>query len=88
MSRLQASLYVAARVIAPRCTTLVVSQPFDAPLGYEGPPYLWGLLLPRARELSLRRLASHRTRGPGAPGGLVNGSRGLGAVAALLAMRG
>ena len=35
----------------------------------------------------MRRLASHRARGPRAPGALVNDIQGAGAVAALLAVR-
>ena len=38
-----------------------------------------------ACELPVRRLSSHRTRGPGASGWLVNDSQGPGAAAALLA---
>src|SRR5882762_562470 len=41
----------------------------------------------RAGELCVRRLASHRTRGSGALGGLVNDAQGPGAAAALLTVR-
>jgi hypothetical protein len=43
--------------------------------------------VPGARDLRVRRLASHPARGPGAPGGLVNDAQGSRAAAALLAVR-
>src|ERR1700694_1590750 len=41
----------------------------------------------KLRALPVRCLASHRTRGPGAPGRLVNAARGARAADALLAVR-
>src|SRR5271156_7254570 len=43
--------------------------------------------IPGSCELPVRRLATHRARGPGALGGLVNDAQGSGAEAALLEMR-
>ena len=46
LSRLQASLHVAARVLAPRCAAPAASRTFDAPLGRGGPPPTPGACYP------------------------------------------
>src|SRR5207249_5150017 len=62
LSRLQASLDVAARVFAPRCTTCAASRALDAPLGHEGLPSYLG---PATRRTDAYR-GGTRTRWRGA----------------------
>ena len=56
LSRLQASLDVAARVFAPRCTTCAAWRALDAPLGHEGLPSIPGACYPAHRRLPGRDL--------------------------------
>ena len=56
LSRLQASLHVAARVLAPRCSALAAWRAFDAPLGREGLPSSPGACYPALRRLPGRDL--------------------------------
>ena len=51
MSRLQASLHVAARVLAPRCAACAASRALDAPLGLQGLPRQPGACYPALRRL-------------------------------------
>jgi hypothetical protein len=51
LSRLQASLHVAAHVLAPRCVACAASRASDAPLGHRGLPPSPGACYPALRRL-------------------------------------
>lgn len=68
LSRLQTSLHVAARVLAPRCTALAASRALDVPLGTRGSLPAPGTCYPALRRLPGRDLPPLEKRS-------LNGSR-------------